>query len=430
MVRVGTIGWLRMESFPTHLLSKIRVRAGVRARDDLRLVIAWQLVGVVGCVAQDERVAMDGGSLVDAMVAVASDPFEPVSVASQHAVAICDFKSRCMPVLGDIDPGGVKCISEQREILVAAYLANERAIRVGRAGFSQRGFEECIRGYTEANCEEFARADACLSMFVGVGASGAPCGGQIECAAGLYCSAVDGECGQCKPYLRPGASCADDTGVLNGLCEPGFMCNARTCVSRSQPKGAACGTRETGLCSGALQCVGAEAGVCTEPDGRVGAVCSVESVESCNMYEGTQCGVGALCERIRWVQAGAACGPSTRTQLCVPGTYCNGTSCVALPEVGEPCVRLLGLCGAGAYCDATGLCAQQVQEGGACVSDGRQCFRSATGALFCNQFDTSMQCADTAMQRSVSCTTSDPCRGPSVCVSGSCRAVSIRTDCR
>jgi hypothetical protein len=390
------------------------------------IVQLWTL----GCQGQEIGSLVDGGVSFDASLSdggvLFGDPFDPVSVAERHAVAICDFRRRCLPVLSEFDRDGERCLSDNKDILVATYLAHERVIQAGRAAYSQRGLDSCVRAYAEATCSEFAREDACSAMFVGNAGAGTGCGAQIECAAGLYCSAADGECGQCKPYLGPGASCLDDTGLI-GLCEPGFMCDAGTCVSQSQPKGAACGTRETGLCSGALQCVGAEEGVCTEADGRVGAACSIEAVVSCNVYVGTQCGPAGLCERITWVQAGAACGSSTPTRLCVPGTYCNETSCVALPDLGEAC--LLGYCGLGAYC-SSGKCAEQHKDGEACVNDGRRCFRSATGALICDAEDTKRECGDTAIPPGVLCMRSDPCRGPSECISGSCSAMSMRTDCR
>jgi len=227
----------------------------------------------------------------------------------------------------------------------------------------------------------------------GVRHRGEACAFGEQCASGGCSVDVEGACGQCVEIQKLGEPCG---GLFQ--CSGSADCKAGVCVSNKKTLGQACALEakggDAGECDDQLYCKGkpgdaqgkCEAavplgGACVYGYGEVpctwGGVCDGglcvrslirESGESCGVQfcrDGLFCDPGTLRCEPGALPKGAPCGVVQGSIVegeCVEGTTCgnlewpNGgggegalTTCVALPEAGEPCVS--GRCAPGLFCD-------------------------------------------------------------------------------
>ena len=175
----------------------------------------------------------------------------------------------------------------------------------------------CYGGYVHGTAKQGEACEDPRDCDFGLICSGTcvdPCGAAVGSACGnvgetfVVCR-NDANCefaqpgdttGTCVALPRKGESCTSQ------LCAPGFACVDGTCVD-PQPNGSPCS-----------QPTGCRSGYC-DFDDPTNPVC------------GTPPGPGEAC-----------------TYLCTPDAFCDGTVCVALPGVGQPCPNLQ--CRPGAIC--------------------------------------------------------------------------------
>ncbi|HVZ71134.1 MAG TPA: hypothetical protein VHJ20_02060 [Polyangia bacterium] len=197
---------------------------------------------------------------------------------------------------------------------------------------------------------------ACSPYTCSAGACNNACNSDGDCASGTYCTGVGGVCAAKKAN---GAACnpAAPNQCAFGHCVDGVCCDTActgSCVSCStgtctnvpvnQPdprlgcadQGAtSCGTN--GLCDGngscqsyapATQCSPAvcPTGMATKTlPGTCATGACMATTASCAPYK---CGTGGNC-------AGSCAGDGD----CVPGYYCNGTTCTATKDLGATCAK-------------------------------------------------------------------------------------------
>src|SRR5207249_3307317 len=75
-----------------------------------------------------------------------------------------------------------------------------------------------------------------------------------ECPAADYCTAAFGGCGKCQPRARTGDSCTTTPCRAELTCARDRTGGA-VCVPWAQGADSACGSIQSGICPGHLQCV-------------------------------------------------------------------------------------------------------------------------------------------------------------------------------
>jgi hypothetical protein len=320
----------------------------------------------------------DGGMLV-------GDPFDPNARAAEYAQTLCAFRTRCEPALYEfLGSDETACRNETTAQLLKFWPSFQQAIAAGRAAFSQAGFAACRNAYDSADCIVGVAPDACDDIFTSNRPAGAACGSQIECSPGNWCALQAlGGCGTCTDRAGVGDDCSQT------LCETTMDCfdvqGAPTCAPINAQQNGTCGTIQTGLCQGRLQCVGTQAGTCVRPAGPGQACVTDGTAADCDIYFSQGCDPG---------NPMGTCGTVTFNG---PGTMCGGLAgcnsqggcdqmtmqCVAWPAAGLACPD--GACADGAYCDAQGTCQTIKNMGANCMSSvecgDNYCVNGACGPI-------------------------------------------------
>lgn len=305
------------------------------------------------------------------------DPFVPTMLADQYATAICAFQTRCEPaVQAFTGKNEATCRSETTAQLLNFWPAFAEAINAGRAAFRQTGFDACIQAYNNSDCITAIPANACEGMFVGNRPEGVACGASIECGNNLWCALQQlGGCGTCMSKAAATQSCA------NTICETGADCfnvnNMPVCARIDVAENQECGTVQSGLCQGHLQCVGPMAGpfTCERPAAANAACDATGAAPDCNIYQNLVCATpGNTCQMATFNGVGLMCG---NTALCDVNGGCDmmTMTCVAWPDAGSACPD--GVCSEGNFCDQAGNCQMITPQGQACTTTA-QC-----GDLYC-----------------------------------------------
>jgi hypothetical protein len=303
-----------------------------------------------------------------------TDAFNPAALAQRYAQAICQYTTRCEPAIFSFTGTTESdCIAEQVQQITGTWSAFANIISAGRLGFSQQAFDRCMAAFPTANCTSGLPDGVCDDIFRGSQAIGQPCSLSTECAAGGFCGISQlGSCATCMAEAPAGADCSA------ALCADGSEClevqqGQFLCIPDTAGVGQSCGTVQTGLCRGRLQCVGMTSGTCVEP-AAAGASCDVEGMNAaaCNIYQNQVCnpsmpgGTTGTCTTISWVGAGQSCAADT--------VGCNSTArcdsmgtqqCVAWPTAGQTCFQ--GNCADDLYCAGT-TCAPLQAAGSSCTS--------------------------------------------------------------
>ncbi len=185
----------------------------------------------------------------------------------------------------------------------------------------------CVEQVARPGCEAFRGAalpSACRAP-VGAAKLDAACSADADCGAGSHCERK-GSCGECRAWLRLGATC-----VSTSSCEPGLVCTEGACSAPSQ-RGESCSAASCGLHS---EC---RDGKC-EPLGQDGDGCDV--THACDGAAGFACRHGN-CEVKALLDPGAGCR-ADGAEICSGASSCPATKlqpeavCEALPSFGEEC---------------------------------------------------------------------------------------------
>lgn len=300
------------------------------------------------------------------------DPFDPATLAPLYAAAVCDYRATCEPVFLEFLPQTqAQCVAEVTAQVRTSYDALAPLVGAPRIAFSRAGFDRCLAGYRDAlaDCELGVDPEACEDIFAGVTPLGEDCSTTEECAPGGACvgegTAV---CKTCRAVAALGEDCSSTT------CGSGARCldvgTGPKCIAANAPVGAACGTVETGLCAGRLQCVGSTTFTCQRP-AQLGQLCDPSGTTGpdCNLYRGLACDDTDRCVRLTIGTDGTACGNGAPT-LCRSDLYCDTASsrCQPSPREGQGCT--FANCAEGFFCDS-GTCRATRASGAACTASSQ-----------------------------------------------------------
>jgi hypothetical protein len=304
--------------------------------------------------------------------------FEVQAVAGELAAAECGYLSRCVPEYYDAtQTDQAACVAETTDAIVAAYESLAPLIDAGRMRFDEAQKDACLQAIQNADCiEGLSAGSPCDRYLVGTQEMNEPCFLADECAPNLYCNRAQGlgTCGACAQTPMSGAACDAFT-----PCSEGTEClqvqqGMFRCIGTTALDGEQCGTVETGLCQGSLNCVGDQTAMCVPP-GESGDQCDNDpqtfALPECSIETGYACD-GAMCTTLNWSDLNGTCNATT---FCREG-YCNNGTCTALPAAGESCQQV-GACGQDAFCDGTN-CRPLIADGQAC-NFSAEC----SGELFC-----------------------------------------------
>jgi hypothetical protein len=276
----------------------------------------------------------------------------PADYAADAANALCDYEVRC-GLFAD-QPSclafGQTKVDPTFELLVAS----------GRVTFDGVAAQACLDAIAATPCDQTQEAarvlpDACSRYLVGTGAMGSACEQNAECESGM-CALAD-----CQQACCSGTCTADQAPAGSGdpcitrPCEPDLACsqNTGTCVALGE-MGDVCMLPSD--CDFGLSCVADEC----QPLPAVGQPC----------LDGQCADVGAVCSEsstcVMVGLPGAACATNVD---CSQFTECNGTTCIALPTLGQPCDDG---CSDGSYCNipdgsGTGTCTALGSDGTSCT---------------------------------------------------------------
>ena len=311
----------------------------------------------------DAGTAADAGTTADA--GTMSDPFDPATVAAAYSAADCASRTRCSPATGMfLNQSEQQCATERSAALTIEYNAIANAIAAGRVTFSQTQLDACIAALGASDCDRGLDLGVC-DPFTGQQGNGDACYFAGECADGFFCAIASfGSCGSCQPEAPIGGSCAAAPCVDGARCfNVGGM---NTCLDVTLDENASCGTSQTGLCRGRLQCIinaAQTAASCTRPAAN-GAACATTSqvTPNCNSLAGDIC-VNGTCQTVSFGGVGGSCNPPSQ---CDSSGVCNAGNlmCAARPTAGQPCAA--GACADDHYCDAQDFCQSNLQQGAAC----------------------------------------------------------------
>jgi hypothetical protein len=236
------------------------------------------------------------------------------------------------------------------------------AIVEGRVRFNSDMISSCTSEMSSMDCDLGQTFDSpCARIAEGLQPAASGCFMTAECEPGLYCKRVSGvgSGGTCSPPAAIGEDCT----VTDGACERDSVCAQAEggifrCVANDRGEGEDCGTADTGICRGSLQCVGADGGpgTCMRPVKTAGGACdeSLASNPDCDLGNNLACTSGQCATVTAWHRAGQSC---SATEQCDVQSYCpsGGNTCTALPAAGGDCGDS-GACNSSAYCDGSDTC--------------------------------------------------------------------------
>ncbi len=233
--------------------------------------------------------------------------------------------------------------------------------------------------------------DACNGSGSCVSGGGSPCTA-VECQGSCNESTDGCEILEGAPCSSDGNLCTDDVCDQNGSCthpsntapcDDGVFCNgADTCA------GSSCSVHAGDPCAGGTQC----ADTCSE------------TLDTCNLPDGTSCDDGLFCTAVDACTAGTCTG--------------SGDPCAGAPSCADACDELLDTCDLpngtpcddGLFCTALDACAA-----GTCVGAGDPCAGGPQCADTCNETLDTCNLPDGA-----SCNDGLFCTALDVCVTGAC----------
>jgi cysteine-rich repeat protein len=323
------------------------------------------VAGVCGNGTRESGEECDDGNLLDGDDCSSDCTLNGLD-AEALVEASCNFSARCEPArLAFAHESLEDCKARVAVTTLANFAIHRAAIAAGRSLFDQDAFDACLTALDTGDCDLIPSEDGC-DFITGVGTAGAACSVSTACAPDLFCNvAVGGECGTCQARAAAGGDCS------TSVCVEGTGCfevggGLRKCVHDDLDENAACGTVETGLCRGHLQCVGSTTRTCERPAAH-GATCDVleESGPDCDVFDNQRC-VADKCVDLSFNPPGGSCAGAN---VCDVDGRCDvDDTCDALPTAGMPCV--FGACAPDHFCDGA-TCAALRTEGGSCTTSGQ-----------------------------------------------------------
>jgi hypothetical protein len=286
------------------------------------------------------------------------------------AAASCAFVARCEPARLDFANESIDdCVARQQASLAAQFAAVGDAMAAGHVEFVAEDYDACEAAFAAADCD--LGVEPC-DYLRGLRTEGQACSLSAECASGLFCDAAPNTCGVCRSVGAVGEACSDVVCVAHARC---LLVGADAlCIAADLGEGAPCGTVETGVCRGHLQCIGTNP-TCQRP-AEPGQTCDEleETAPSCDVLDGFVC-ENQTCSQATFNPPGGSCAGASSCD--VDGRCDLGTSfCRAFPGAGEDCY--FGQCALGHFCDATNDCQPQVGQGASCEYNG-----ACRANLFC-----------------------------------------------
>jgi hypothetical protein len=176
---------------------------------------------------------------------------------------------------------------------------------------------------------------SCAGAFVGVGATGAACAGNFDCASGLACigygAGTDGTCqelapadGTCQAIAATPITAVDYLLAPTDSCASGFYCNAGTCKAS---------VASGGTCSSDAQC--GNGSVCID------TLCTTANTDGSRLPTGAYCTATADCNEGDYCKTEPSCptgdpncvpkddggAPAAATGVCTPSITTTGAPC-------------------------------------------------------------------------------------------------------
>ncbi len=284
-------------------------------------------------------------------------PFDPSARATERATAFCRFLERCSPAsLEFFELTFQTCVEQNVQDLLPQFQAYGGGILEGRLTFDEEAFDACQQAYSNSDCVAGITPGLCNDQraWTGSGVINDACFVNPECGQGLFCKPTPGQlCGTCQRRAFSGSSCDEDLCGVSDACFEILATGEMRCLSDTLAEGELCGTTQTGLCNGQLDCIGTPA-TCQRPQQTQGAPCGTgPDGPRCNVNANLNCD-GNSCEMLSWVGTGSFCGA---TRACrVSGGRCDFILgiCFGLPNEGSACFE--GRCRDGLYCDNASVC--------------------------------------------------------------------------
>jgi hypothetical protein len=394
-------------------------------------------------------------------------------VCDEIARRECDFFIRCVAsgsVFGGTTTNRVNAQVPASQRAVCESSRKERCQQLqagaarGRLSINALALRQCLdAAFPVASCtrEQNVALTACddSSFVTPLGANGALCTSNNECAQGYCQRAPQQDCGSCRPYANDGgafsfcgndnpcapgtycrnAMCAPYAGVdagcggFNPECAPGFTCAGsglnRVC-QRQKAEGESCvkGREECLRTTDAVQlvCATLAGGIdrCVKrynvlPRGICNSGETIDGVTGPNCLDTEYCNAG-LCELKR--TQGQPCGDMDDT--CEFGTRCSQNMCTAYRDVGQSCTnsgqcKALLSCAGGGIIGGMGTCQPSLAPvGGACQGFGNDSPDCVFGA-YCPFMPGGMPMCMPSKPNGQTCSQDDECSGGS-CNLGMC----------
>ncbi len=211
---------------------------------------------------------------------------------------------------------------------------------------------------------------------------------------------------ECGSYCADSLLCLAGFGELVGTCQPALPESGEACVYAPGYPEALCAQ---GLsCNDDDQCVALPA---------AGTLCSIDDGGTGHCAEGAYCAYAMQCATPP--SAGQPCGNDQdgHALACAAGSYCKGpggeSTCTALPEAGEPCVRV--------YRVYESLSENVVSEIAATCAEGFACDCADAGCT-AGTCKTELEVNEACGAANTKCTTGTSC------IDGTCQRGSLFTD--
>jgi hypothetical protein len=303
---------------------------------------------------------------------------DPAQYAILLANARCQFYARC----------GVWSDAATCEMFIYSKSIPDpglpAAIAAGVTKFDAAQAQACLDSVTATPCDETAKGarvvpPACLAAVTGLGAMGATCAQNTECASNACnvpsctMACCTGTCVAARAPAQAGESC------VGRECADGLACTPDTevCVARVGAGGPCVITDE---CNYGLGC---DATTMT---------CAVLPLNDQPCPDNTCAELGARCLGGTCTHVGTTGEPCTGLPDCAGGYTCDVTTthaCQPLPALGQPCTFE---CSGGAWCDmdqpmGSRTCIAPKPNGGTCTTSPFAC-----QSLYCDT--TAGVCAD------------------------------------
>jgi hypothetical protein len=301
--------------------------------------------------------ALSSVTLVVACSSSSSSSVSADQAESDVSAAFCNRFNSCAPLFIQVAYGDVPTCQTRFKLSVAPTLT------ATGTGATASQYETCAGAFPSISCDDLLERNYPTSCQTAAGtlADGAACGESAQCKDQLCRTGAGQTCGACSSLGAAGAACVQD-----GDCAYGLACNSLVCGAYSAA-GATCDAT-THPCDPALTC---KNGSCATP-GAAGAACAGLGQSGCDTLNGLYCNASSVCAAVTVATAGQPCGllAGGGYGVCGGGGLCKGSSGTTPGSCEAPAAD-------GAACDATNgppCLAPAVCDGSVCkITDPGTC---------------------------------------------------------